>query len=461
MHSRSSFGGYLAESVKARLQSDIADARLRRWSETMLGDHADYGEAFIYLRNVTIAQPQISTFLFSPRAERPLCNRPCLTESERKSPTPSKRTVIHNLRYDSRARTSRAASVSPKIGNLRNVNRGLPLRSDDPQNSWIRLIRIWANTETLNSDTTDRIPRLVSFCGKAFEAAVETCRRLIDVNSIRQTLSNLQTGAILGGSVSYGRFYNVTGAAPEFGSKSSDADLLLVLADYDQLASVVEKLVPIPGLEPSSLEQLRQRVTKFPQIRMQYAPCILSHKLKFWVNQSDSVLSGTKIPSEYSLSLHVFSLSDFDYMTLRDSSVLQPSEGASSFDRIIRDYRDTSPPESRAYDNRSFSGIALGTNPLEPVQVDLGYVAQVKVCLIQDDRYCPGLHQNLILPQFERRWESEQVRLYLRMLTFRWKILERLRTERTMRPFEEQKLSLSHVRYFVFSPHITHRADRD
>ena len=38
---------------------------------------------------------------------------------------------------------------------------------------------------------------------------------------------------------------------------------------------------------------------------------------------------------------------------------------------------------------------------------------------------------------------------------------ERLRTERTMRPFEEQKLSLSHVRYFVFSPHITHRADRD
>jgi hypothetical protein len=296
---------------------------------------------------------------------------------------------------------------------------------------------------------------------RPFEAAVETCRRLIDVNSIRQTLSSLQTGAILGGSVSYGRFYNVTGAAPEFGSKSSDADLLLVLADYDQLASVVEKLAPIPGLEPSSLDQLRQRVTKFPQIRTQYAPCILSHKLKFWINQSDSVLSGTKIPADYSLSLHVFSLSDFDYTTLRDSSVLQPSEGASSFDRIIRDYRDTSPPESRAYDNRSFSGIALGTNPLEPVQVDLGYVAQVKVCLIQDDRYCPGLHQNLILPQFERRWESEQVRLYLRMLTFRWKILERLRTERTMRPFEEQKLSLSHVRYFVFSPHITHRADRD
>ncbi|MGA9898258.1 MAG: hypothetical protein WBQ09_09160, partial [Terriglobales bacterium] len=33
---------------------------------------------------------------------------------------------------------------------------------------------------------------------RPFEAAVETCRRLIDVNSIRQTLSSLRTGAILG-----------------------------------------------------------------------------------------------------------------------------------------------------------------------------------------------------------------------------------------------------------------------
>jgi hypothetical protein len=163
------------------------------------------------------------------------------------------------------------------------------------------------------------------------------------VNGFRQTLSSLQVGPILGGSVSYGRFYNVTGSALEFGSKSSDADLLLVLTEYEQLASVVEKLASIPGLEPSSLDQLRQRVTKFPQIQAQNAPCILSHKLRFWMNESDAVLSGTKIPSDYSLSLHVFSLSDFDYMTLQDSPVLQPSEGASSFDRVIRDYPQGSP----------------------------------------------------------------------------------------------------------------------
>src|SRR5258706_12631446 len=99
---------------------------------------------------------------------------------------------------------------------------------------------------------------------RPFEAAVETCRRLIDVNRFRQALSILQTGAILGGPVSYGRFYNVTGATPDFGSKTSDADLLLALADYNQLPTVAEKMAAIPALHPSSLAFLPQRLTKVP-----------------------------------------------------------------------------------------------------------------------------------------------------------------------------------------------------
>lgn len=296
---------------------------------------------------------------------------------------------------------------------------------------------------------------------RPFEAAVETCRRLIDLNRVKQALSGLQTGAILGGSVSYGRFYNVMGYAPEFGSKSSDTDLLLVLERYDQLASVAEKFSSVSGVDPASIDSLRQRLRKFPQIRAEHAPCIFSHKLAFWREQADPLLIGTGFPGDYSISLHIFDVEDFNYMTLRDLPVLNPPRGRDSLERSIQDFRDTSPPTGHAYNNRSFSGIALGVNPLVPKGIDGGYLCQLKICLIQDDRYCPGLHQNLILPQFERRWESERVPLYLKTLTFRWKILERLRTERTMRPFEEQKLSLSHVRYFIFSPHITRRADRD
>lgn len=295
---------------------------------------------------------------------------------------------------------------------------------------------------------------------RPFEAAVETCRRLIDLNKVRHALADVQSGGVLGGSVSYGRFYNVIGAAKEFGSKPSDMDLLLVLKAYEQLDAVADRLSGIRGIEGASLDLFRRRITVFSKIRAKHSPCIFSHKLEFWSAEQDPILSGMDIPGEYKLSLHTFSLADFDYLTLKDIPILEPAKGSDEFDRRLQDYRDSAPPNDRAYDSRSFAGIALGTHPLDPSEVESGFLANVQVCLIKGDRFCPGLHQNLILPQFEKRWETETVRLYLRMLTFRWKILERLRTETTKRPFEEQSLSLSHVRYFVFSPHITRRADR-
>jgi hypothetical protein len=295
---------------------------------------------------------------------------------------------------------------------------------------------------------------------RPFEAAVETCRRLKDLNNVRHALSNLQCGAILGGSVSYGRFYNITGSSPEFGSKASDTDLLVILKDYEQLESVAEGLSSISYLDRDSVDFFRRRAQIFPKIKHeQNGPCIFSHKLVVNDADTDPILQGTDIPSGYNLSLHVFSFADFDYLTLRDIAILEPPTSSDALDRTLHDYRDTASPKG-AYRSRSFAGTFLGTHSLDPIKVDSGFVANVQVCLIKDGRFCPGLHQNLISPQFEMRWESESVRLYLRMLTFRWKILERLRIEKTMRPFEEQSLSLSHVRYFVFSPHITRRADR-
>jgi hypothetical protein len=203
------------------------------------------------------------------------------------------------------------------------------------------------------------------------------------------------------------------------------------------------------------------RADLFRKIRSQHPHCIFSHKLRFWWSDPDPILGPNGIPAKYALSLHIFSLDEFDYITLKDVAILAADSKSGVFEREIHDYRDSAPGSAGAYDNKSFSGIPLGKHKLEPVTVEQGFVTNVQVCLIQGDRFCPGLHQNLVLPQFEKRWESNSVRLYLRMLTFRWKILERLRFERTMRPFENQEISLSHVRYFVFSPHIQRRADRD
>jgi len=375
---------------------------------------------------------------------------------------------------------SKDERIPPEIaGSLANsLGRVLAFYEDQEEIFVQDLLELWSSTDKLEGPVEERFRtlyfdhRLAAYPEykfppdggtrrrpRPFEAAVETCRRLIDLNYVRHAVADMQSGAVLGGSVSYGRFYNVTGAADEFGSKSSDTDLLLVLPEYEQLNAVADRLSSIRGIDSESLALFRRRIAAFSKIRSDLSNCIFSHKLKFWSSEND-LLSRAKILGNYNLSLHVFSLTDFDYMTLKDIPILETPNESPEFDRRLQDYRDSAPGGGRAYDSRSFAGIPLGTHPLDPTKVDLGFLANVQVCLIKEDRYCPGLHQNLVLPQFEKRWETEEVRLYLRMLTFRWKILERLHTEKTKRPFEEQSLSLSHVRYFVFSPHITRRADR-
>ncbi len=293
---------------------------------------------------------------------------------------------------------------------------------------------------------------------KPFETAIETCRRLIDLNRVRDALVDLPTAAILGGSVSYGRFFNVQGVVAD--KKASDMDLLLVIPNYQLLPEIARALKTLQGVDRESVSLLETRASKFESVVRADQPCIFSHKLKLWTDKQAPLLEESGIPGNYKLSLHIFSLEDFDHLILKDHPILEAAAD-SKFIRRINDYRDEEPTPGRAYDERSFGGIPVGENPLSPRKVDLGYIAGVQVCVIKNDRYCPGLHQNLILPQFEIRWENPKIRLYLRVLSFRWKILERLRAERTSRPFEEQKLSLSHVRFDIFAPHITRRANRE
>lgn len=290
---------------------------------------------------------------------------------------------------------------------------------------------------------------------KPFETAIETCRRLIDVNGLRDALAPMGTTGILGGSVSYGRFFNVSGAARA--GKASDADLLLVVADYGTLEDVAKQLRRVKGLDQDSLDQFKKRIGYFTEIRTAKTPCIFSHKLRFWDDKPDPYLDQYRLPGQYFLSMHVFSRADFEYMILKDQPILE-ADSDGKFTRTIYDYRDSEP--TRFDNQRSFSGIDY-TIDLKKEQVLGGFVSQVSVCHIADQRYYPGLHQNLILPQFEIRWEAPTLLLYLPVIGFRWKVLERLQEERRLRPFEIQRLSLCHTRSAIFSPHIVQRCDRE
>lgn len=333
------------------------------------------------------------------------------------------------------------------------------------------LFDIWSNIEGLTESPMDRFrwlyydmrlerskeynpPGEERRRPKPFETSIETCRRLMDLNRVRDALAHLPTGGILGGSASYGRFFNVSGATT---GKPSDTDLLIVLPSYDHLPEIPASLRTVEGVDSESLAYLQERIRLFPSIRKLHDNCILSHKLKMRWEQSDPYLERYQIPGYYLLSLHIVSWEDFAFIILKDITILQPNRDG-AFVREIFDYRDTRPMR---FDNqRSFSGID-STVSLEAEPVEGGHISRIHVCHIHEDRFYPGLHQNLILPQFELRWESASRRLYLSILGFRWKILERLREERKLRPFELQKVSLSHTRSAVFSPHIRQRADRE
>jgi hypothetical protein len=62
----------------------------------------------------------------------------------------------------------------------------------------------------------------------------------------------------------------------------------------------------------------------FPRIRKDGEHCIFSHKIKFWHETIDERLSQYQIPGHYVLSLHYFSWDDFDYILLKDRTIIQP-----------------------------------------------------------------------------------------------------------------------------------------
>jgi hypothetical protein len=289
------------------------------------------------------------------------------------------------------------------------------------------------------------------------EAAIETTRRIIDINRIGDELSELSTAAVLGGSLSYGRFFNTRGKKER--PNESDVDLILVLPGYDVLSDVAERLDRVPGVVKASLKELKQRLRIFESVRANRPGCIFGHKLRMWERTPAPFLSDFNILGDYLLKLHVFSQDAFDLLIMKDVPILSEDE-KDPYVRELFEYRDDRSKSRQTL--RSFNGTET-TIDIEQTEVEGGFVAAVRICFMDcaDHRFYPGTHLNMILPRFEVRWESPTVRLRLALLALRWKLLERLAEERRLRIFEHQTLSLSHTRTAVFAPHVRRGIDRE
>lgn len=297
------------------------------------------------------------------------------------------------------------------------------------------------------SETKRRRPR-------PFEAAIETCRRIRDMNTLRRVISNgkVPTAGILGGSANYGRFYNVKGH-PRVGATPSDLDILLVVPNAKEIPDLCATLGSFSELDGGELEKLVARshthqalVETDPQ-----AGTLLSQKIPIWKDSSDAFMQQRGLESNYDISFHIASLDVFEKIILESMPKIPDDR------RIgILDYRADRPLRKLA--SRGFNGIDVWIAQ-EYTEVDSGFLSQVQVFDSYGQRFKPGIHQGLVMPEFEIRWDDEPLSLRVPIAHFKWKVLERLRQERAQRPWEVQLLSLSHARFSIFAPHVKKQVD--
>ena len=284
-----------------------------------------------------------------------------------------------------------------------------------------------------------------------FEAAVETARRLRDLARIRDALTSKADlcACVLGGSASYGRFHNTVGGRDD---DPSDLDLLLVVAPNVGCSQVYEALRNVHGLGGAdhALERSTALAPHDDDPGSRDSP-IFSHKLSLWREMRDPLLDARQIAGGYTLSTHLLTLAQFRWITLASEPII-----AQGLDRRVWDLRDTEP--RREDRQRTFAGTE---HPVERryEETAQGWLAESYVAQVADERFRPGLHQNLILPRFDLRWDLRRHRLTLPIYAFRWKIVERLGEERRLRPYEDQRISLSHTRAAHFAPHVRARVD--
>ncbi|TLH59718.1 hypothetical protein C1S80_19760 [Mycolicibacterium aubagnense] len=288
------------------------------------------------------------------------------------------------------------------------------------------------------------------------EAAIETARRQRDLRRLLDVLKPTQlcNGIILGGSLSYGRFFNVLGARYD---KASDIDLMIVLDEYSQLTDLGDALRSISFVSPASIDLFLNRANEFnsDQVASMQEFVVFSAKLTCWKEIGDTTLDGLGVSSEYSISLHIVTDRVFDEIVFRN--VAKISLDTVGRGHSIYDFRETSP--TREDYQRSFSGQSA-TLALDSEQIGESFLRATRAFHIdgETDSLYPGMFQNTILPAFDLQPQSS-LDLRRKVDAFRWKMVDRLRYEKNKRPDEHLRLGLCHTRSEVFSPHMIRAID--
>lgn len=261
------------------------------------------------------------------------------------------------------------------------------------------------------------------------ESLIETEERLQFLSQYVEQLPLSVEGLISGGSMSYGRFFNVRGGYPN----SSDLDLILVVSAGLQPEDVEDIIRPDLGFQENDIFLLKRRMEIFNEFRKSEEMDVLSQKCELPARNFD-------------ISLHMIPLDVMNRMLT--AKLREDYRKGDDIDIRLRDYKPSSFPH-RVNKQRDFTG-SIYPLVVEEYPVPEGVISYIPSYAIINNNFVPGMYHNLCSPLFEV-------------------CLDRGNIEDAMEQFKEfmcdatrdaqqkncdAELAKSHVRYDIFSPHI-------
>lgn len=267
------------------------------------------------------------------------------------------------------------------------------------------------------------------------ETISETIKRLQFLFLFTTKLPNAILSCISGGSMSYGRFFNVRG-----GVDSSDLDLILVYENGAETELNADTILPKDiGFDPEDSRLLNERLQKFAEMTKEGKAQVISQKCSI-------------VSQDFDVSMHIMSRSTFYDLILY--GVVADLKCGKDIDRRLLDYKPK-PFKHQVMRQQDFYGdvheFYADEQALNGGVTATEVISNIPAYAISSGHFVPGMYQNLISPRFE--FEPFSATKISAAVMLYWSLMNDLQSE-----YKEKNPSASvlksHIRYKIFSPRL-------
>jgi len=273
------------------------------------------------------------------------------------------------------------------------------------------------------------------------ESAIATLQRVEWLYSFLNTVPPWVVGCISGGSMSYGRFYNVRANYPE----SSDLDLLFVIDDnFSKFAGQGGVVLPSNlGFNREAEELFNKRLSIFKQGYEENEIDVLSHKFEL-------------ASLGFDVSTHFIPQTSFRQMLSSGlkEDLIRPTTN-DIVDVRLKDYKPSS-FKHRTFKHKDFYGNEYPLAIKESPQPYGGVISLIPAYTIADNKLIPGMYHNLCSPLFEVFYDQADISPI--MQEFRNLMFEH-KNDLQETAHQEPRIAHSHIRQTIFSPYIKKEID--